>query len=188
MLSAICLSLSLLSGAALADQSSYGAPATGGSAYAAPATGYASPQTGYEQDYTGYTAPTAPEPQGEGLDIFGKIEELLPLFVAVLAAIILAQILAPLLGGLLGLFVAILPGALTPKAIIINLILGFFGLQLCTTASPPVAFPGGRSMADTFSEQARNFGFDLTDDQTNIIADFASQALDAIRSHYSSEI
>merc|ERR1712203_771730 len=99
---------------------------------------------GYEQDYTGYTAPTAPEPQGEGLDIFGKIEELLPLFVAVLAAIILAQILAPLLGGLLGLLVAILPGALTP----------------------PVAFPGGRSMADTFSEQARNFGFDLTDDQT----------------------
>lgn len=195
MFSTICLSLALMSGAALCDQSSYGAPATGGSAYAAPATGYApapatgyAPASGYETEYTGYDAPTAPAPLGDGgIDIFGKLEELLPLFVAVLAAIILAQVLAPLLGGLLGLIVAILPGALQPKAIIINLILGFFNLQLCTTATTPVAFPGRAFTQRSFSEQASGWGLDLSDDQMNIMSNFASEAFEAVKSHYSVE-
>lgn len=172
--------LLVCTGVAMADQSavsSYGAP-TGPSSYAAPATGYETGGSSY--DYSGYPAPD------DGFDIGAKLEELLPLFVAVLAAIILAQILAPVLGSILALIVAILPGALTPKAIIINLILSVFNLQLCTTATPPVAFPAARSLAREFSGYASSYGLNLSDDQTTILSDFFTDALDSLRSHFSS--
>jgi len=177
----ICLLL-VCAGVAIGDQSaasSYGAPPTGGSAYAAPATGYESGGSSYN-DYgtTGYQAAD----EG-GIDILSKVEELLPLFVAVLAAIILAQLLAPLLSTLLTIIVAILPGALTPKAIIINLILNVFGLQLCTTATTPVPFPGtGRTLAREF---ASGFGLNLSEDEVNILTQFVQEGLHSVKSHFS---
>merc|ERR1719206_705992 len=74
-----------------------------------------------------------PAQEDGGLDIGGKLEELLPLFIAVFAAIILAQLLAPLLLQLLTLVVGILPMALSIKAPIINALLAPFQLQLCNT-------------------------------------------------------
>merc|ERR1712131_162079 len=101
-----------------ASSGGYSAPATG---YGAP-TGYAAPDDSYGYDQYSY-APVA-EDEGFGL---GKLEELLPLFLIVLAAIILGQLLSPLLAQLAG----ILPLALGIKAPIVNAILAPFGLSLC---------------------------------------------------------
>jgi hypothetical protein len=182
-------------GVAMSDQSasSYGAPADTG--YAAPAatgydapaaTGYAAPATGYETGYetTGYQA-TGTAVAGDE-DIVGKLMELLPLFLAVFAAILLAQLLTPLLGGLLAIIVAILPGALVPKAVLLNVILGVFGVQLCTTALAP--FPGGRGFeeaARSFSETASGYGIDLSPDQIDIVLNFVQKGISAATSQFS---
>jgi len=109
-------------------------------AYAPPSTGYGEPSTSYDYGYDqgGYVAT-----QDDGLDL-GKLTDLIPIFVVVFAAIILAQLIAPLFTSLFTLIVAIIPGTLSFKAPIINALLNTFNLQLCTTADPPVAFPGSR--------------------------------------------
>merc|ERR1711981_449949 len=100
----------------------------------------------YEQPYDSYEADAV-----DGGDLFdlSKILELLPLFLAVFAAIIVAQLFAPLLGVLFNAKVGLLGGVLGPlggiKINAINAILNPFGLQLCTTATPPVAFTGRSS-------------------------------------------
>jgi len=107
-------------------------------AYAPPSTGYGEPSTSYDYGYDqgGYVAT-----QDDGLDL-GKLTDLIPIFVVVFAAIILAQLIAPLFTSLFTLIVAIIPGTLSFKAPIINALLNTFNLQLCTTATPPVAFTG----------------------------------------------
>jgi len=140
-------------GAVLADQSGYSAPASSG--YAAPqyaaATGGGS---GYAAAAaTGYDAPAYDYSyqQDEGGFDLSKLEELLPLFLAVLGAIILAKLLAPLLMQLFVLITALLPMAINLKAPIINAILLPFGLTLCNPDGPTV-FPAatGRSLGEAF--------------------------------------
>jgi len=184
-------------GVAMSDQSasSYGAPADTG--YAAPAatgydapaaTGYAAPATGYETGGSSYgaTGYEATAVEDGGKDIVATLLELLPLFLAVFAAILLAQLLTPLLGGLLAIIVAILPGALVPKAVLLNVILGVFGVQLCTTALAP--FPGGRGFeeaARSFSETASGYGIDLSPDQIDIVLNFVQKGISAATSQFS---
>merc|ERR1712020_117971 len=138
-----------------APSGGYGAPSAGG--YDAPTGGY-DPQAGYgDYDQGGY------ELADEGGDDIGaKLGELIPLFLVVFAAIILAQLLAPLLLGLLGAVVGILPMALSIKAPIVNLILNPFGLQLCTTAAVPVAFPRSIDTSRSLKEAVTSFGFDVS--------------------------
>ena len=157
----------------------YGAPSGGG--YDAP-TGYDAPQAGYgDYDQGGY------ELADEGGDDIGaKLGELIPLFLVVFAAIILAQLLAPLLLSLLGIVVGILPMALSIKAPIVNLILNPFGLQLCTTAAVPVAFPRSIDTSRSLKEAVTSFGFDVSEDKINIVADFVNQAMESFSSKFDS--
>lgn len=173
--------MALFAGVVISDggaQSSYGAPAqagygapTGGSAYAPSATGQA-----YESyDYGSY----APAQEDGGLDIGSKLEELLPLFIAVFAAIILAQLLAPLLIQLLTLVVGILPMALSIKAPIINALLSTFQLQLCNIDGTPFA---ARSFS---SDSVRSFlPESLSEDKVNILTKFAQDAISSLTSQY----
>merc|ERR1712079_343916 len=171
------LIVTLLAGCVLSDggaRSGYGAPSSG---YGAPSgsSGYAVPQDSYESyDYSNY----APAQEDGGLDIGGKLEELLPLFIAVFAAIILAQLLAPLLLQLLTLVVGILPMALSIKAPIINALLAPFSLQLCNLDGTP--FP--RSFD---SETFRSFMPEgISEDKLNIITKFAEEAIASLTSQY----
>merc|ERR1712203_477755 len=158
----------VLAASALADDSSaYAAPQGG---YAAPAaayapaapTGYGAPDSGYGAPAAEYAAESYEEPSsyyGEpaeadagGFDLdLSKILELLPLFLAVFAAIIVAQLFAPLLG----------------------VLFNPFGLQLCTTATPPVAFTG-RSSAS---------GFSLNKDMVDTAANLLYEAVSKYQSH-----
>merc|ERR1712128_146080 len=169
-MSRTALLVALLAGIVISDggaQSGYGAP-SGGSAYAAPQEAYES------YDYSNY----APAQEDGGLDIGAKLEELLPLFIAVFAAIILAQLLAPLLLQLLTLVVGILPMALSIKAPIINALLAPFQLQLCNIDG--TAFP--RSFS---SETVRSFLPEgISEDKINILTKFAEDALESISSKY----
>eukprot|EP00090_Calanus_glacialis_P012829 TRINITY_DN2145_c0_g1_i1.p1 TRINITY_DN2145_c0_g1~~TRINITY_DN2145_c0_g1_i1.p1 ORF type:complete len:184 (-),score=39.13 TRINITY_DN2145_c0_g1_i1:975-1526(-) len=174
-MSRTALLLALFAGIVMSDgaaQSGYGAPQSG---YGAPSGGsaYAAPQEAYEYpDYGTY----APAQEDGGLDIGAKLEELLPLFIAVFAAIILAQLLAPLLLQLLTLVVGILPMALSIKAPIINALLAPFSLQLCNTDG--TAFP--RSFS---SESFRSFLPEgISEDKLNIMTKFASEALERFTS------
>jgi len=99
-----------------------------------------------------------------------------------MGAIILAQLLAPLLLSLLGIVVGILPMALSIKAPIVNLILNPFGLQLCTTAAVPVAFPRSIDTSRSLKEAVTSFGFDVSEDKINIVADFVNQAMESFSS------
>merc|ERR1712002_1280283 len=166
------LLLALLAGIVISDggaqSSGYGAPSGG--------SGYAVPQDSYESyDYSNY----APAQEDGGLDIGGKLEELLPLFIAVFAAIILAQLLSPLLLQLLTLVVGILPMALSIKAPIINALLAPFSLQLCNTDGTPFT---GRSFS---SESVRAFLPEgISDDKINILTKFAQEAFESFTSTY----
>merc|ERR1711981_251806 len=168
------LLLALLAGIVISDggaqSSGYGAPQSG---YGAPSggSGYAVPQDSYESyDYSNY----APAQEDGGLDIGAKLEELLPLFIAVFAAIILAQLLAPLLIQLLTLVVGILP-----MALIINALLSTFGLQLCNTDGTPFT---GRAFS---SESVRAFLPEgISDDKINILTKFAQEAFESFTSTY----
>merc|ERR1711936_288378 len=148
---------------------SYGAPDAG---YGAPAAEYTSDS--YEQPYDSYEA--AADDGGDLFDL-SKILELLPLFLAVFAAIIVAQLFAPLLGVLFNAKVGLLGGVLGPlggiKIGAINAILNPFGLQLCTTATPPVAFTG-RSSAS---------GFSLNKDMVDTAANLLYEAVSKYQSH-----
>merc|ERR1712184_137760 len=139
---AACVSLCVLQVYGDGAQAQYGVPDTGyDSSYAAPTgTGYSAPSASYDYGYDQGGYGTAQE---EGLDL-SKLTDLIPVFVVVFAAIILAQLIAPLFTSLFTLIVAIIPGTLSFKAPIINALLNTFNLQLCTTADPPVAFPGSR--------------------------------------------
>merc|ERR1712158_136332 len=130
----------------------YGAPSGGG--YDAP-TGYDAPQAGYgDYDQGGY------ELADEGGDDIGaKLGELIPLIL-----------------------VGILPMALSIKAPIVNLILNPFGLQLCTTAAVPVAFPRSIDTSRSLKEAVTSFGFDVSEDKINIVADFVNQAMESFSS------
>merc|ERR1711935_678519 len=171
-MSRTALLVALLAGIVISDggaQSGYGAPQSG---YGAPSGGsaYAAPQEAYESyDYSNY----APAQEDGGLDIGAKLEELLPLFIAVFAAIILAQLLAPLLLQLLTLVVGILP-----MALIINALLAPFQLQLCNIDG--TAFP--RSFS---SETVRSFLPEgISEDKINILTKFAEDALESISSKH----
>jgi len=176
------LLVTLLAGVVISDggaQSGYGAPSQSGYGAPSAAAGYSSPSAGgqaYESyDYGQY----APAQDDGGLDIGSKLEELLPLFIAVFAAIILAQLLAPLLLQLLTLVVGILPMALTIKAPIINALLSPFALQLCNIDGTPFA---GRSLT---SDSVRSFvpeGF--SEDKLNILTKFAQDAIASFASQY----
>jgi len=127
-----------------APQTGYGAPSDG---YGPPADVYGAPDTGYTApEYGGATGPSYTA-TGSGGDLFdlAKLEELAPLFLAVFAAIILANLLGPLFTALLGLKAGLVTPLLGPigdaKGSLVNIILGFFGLQLCDAALN--AFPAG---------------------------------------------
>lgn len=167
-------------GLSLAEQ---GYSAYDQNAYArdSPSSGYGAPTGGY--DAPAQTYDYAPAVEDSGLDL-GKLGELLPLFLAVFAAIILAQILGPLLLQLLALLVGVLPLALSIKAPLVNAILAPFNLVLAefpaggtAAAGPLTVFPaGGRSFADGLS----GFGLNLSEDQLNILSDFATKSISAL--------
>merc|ERR1711902_23855 len=168
----------VLAASALADDSSayaaptgYGAPDSG---YGAPAAEYAAES--YEEPSSYYGEPAEADAGGFDLDL-SKILELLPLFLAVFAAIIVAQLFAPLLGVLFNAKVGLLGGVLGPlggiKGGLINIVLNPFGLQLCTTATPPVAFTG-RSSAS---------GFSLNKDMVDTAANLLYEAVSKYQSH-----
>merc|ERR1711884_630212 len=119
--------------------SGYDAPSTGydSNSYAAPtATGYSAPSASY--DYGGYDqGGYAATQEDGGLDL-SKLTSLIPIFVVVFAAIILAQLIAPLFTQLLSLILMVIPGALSFKAPIINVLLNPLGLQLCDLQNPPM--------------------------------------------------
>jgi len=150
-----------------AASSGYSAPASG---YGAP-TGYAAPDDSYGYDQYSY----APAVEDEGFGL-GKLEELLPLFLIVLAAIILGQLLSPLLAQLAVLLVGILPLALNIKAPIVNAILAPFGLTLCDITDPavPVAVTGRG-----FSE---DFGF--SEESGRMMGDAIATFVEAFKSQY----
>lgn len=133
--------------------SGYGAPAPQASGYGAPEAAYGAPATGGGSGYgapaTGYGPPEETSGSGDLLDL-GKLEELAPLFLAVFAAIILANILGPLVGTLFGLKAGLVAPILGPigdaKGSLVNLILGVFGLQLCT--ADLAAFPAKKRSFD----------------------------------------
>merc|ERR1711973_395244 len=154
MIAKCCVALLLLASVVLCDQSGYSAPASSG--YAAPqyATGGGS---GYDAPDSGYGAPTYDYSSGYqqdegGLDL-SKLEELLPLFVAVLGAIILAKLLAPFLVQLFALIVGLLPMGINLKAPIINAILLPFGLTLCDPTGPTVFPAAGRGFGESLARQ-----------------------------------
>lgn len=174
-----CAVLIVLAAAATADNaassygapavnSGYGAPAGGGnSGYAAP-TGYAAPDDSYSYD-TGYQSYTAPAEADSGFGL-GKLEELLPLFLIVLAAIILGQLFSPLLSQLMVILVGILPLALDIKAPIVNAILSPFGLTLCDITNPaaPTVVPAGRAFTE----------WGLSEESGKILADTIATVLE----------
>merc|ERR1719166_809247 len=141
---------------------------------AASSGGYAAPDDSYGYDQYSY-APVA-EDEGFGL---GKLEELLPLFLIVLAAIILGQLLSPLLAQLAVILVGILPLALGIKAPIVNAILAPFGLSLCDITAgvnAPVAVPAaGRAFGEDFG---------LSEETGQIVADTLATVIETFKSQY----
>lgn len=130
------------------SQSGYGAPSgTGGGSYAAPAVSYSTgsgPSAGGYDDYGGSSYGAPATGTGEEGGVGFSLEEIIPLFLVVLAAVILAGLLGPLFSQFLMLLVALAPAALNVKAPIVNAILAPFNLILCQTdpANPPVAVTG----------------------------------------------
>jgi hypothetical protein len=173
----LCLATLCLADGGGSTQTGYGSPSgygapTGSSGYDAQVGyDYEQPQQGYETSAT-----------DGGDDIGAKIGELIPLFIAVFAAIILAQLLSPLLLQLLGLLVGILPMALSIKAPIINVILNTFGLQLCTTATPPVPFTRRSFTSRSLKDAVSSFGFDIPEAKLNIMAELVENALSSFNS------
>ena len=182
MLGKICLVLPLLLASVLCDSSSYNAPEP--QYAAAPSAGYAAPDAGYGAPSGGYDEPSYSS--GGGYEDYGyeddskfdlsKLEELLPLFLAVIVAIIAAQLLSPLLSQLLVLVVGILPMALNIKAPIINMLLGPFNLALCTPVAggTPTLFPAtsGRSLAEDFG---------VSEDMMQIISDAYATLVNSLK-------
>jgi len=137
-----------------APDSGYGAPTSTGGGYDAPSYGGGG---GYDDYSVGY--------EEESKFDLSKLEELLPLFLAIIVAIIAAQLLSPLLSQLMVLLVGILPMALNIKAPIINMLLAPFDLGLCTpvVGGVPTLFP---ATARSFAESAG-----ITEDMAQIVSD-----------------
>jgi len=185
MLALVCLVLSAVVGGdsqaqyGVAD-SGYDAPSTGydSNSYAAPtATGYSAPSASY--DYGGYDqGGYAATQEDGGLDL-SKLTSLIPIFVVVFAAIILAQLIAPLFTQLLSLILMVIPGALSFKAPIINVLLNPLGLQLCDLNDPPMAFPaaGKRSFEGISRAFDTNKFFDA--EQFDTLVSFVDEAVSA---------
>merc|ERR1719295_1426305 len=142
------------------------------SGYSGPATGCAAPDDSYGYDQYSY----APAVEDEGFGL-GKLEELLPLFLIVLAAIILGQLLSPLLAQLAVVLVGILPLALGIKAPIVNAILAPFGLQLCDITN---------GVAAPMNVQGRSFGedFGFSEETGRMMADTLATLIENVKSQY----
>jgi hypothetical protein len=163
------------------SSSGYGAP---------PATGYGAPPSSGYGEPTGYADSYAVADEGGDFDIGATLSELLPIFLAVFAAIILASLLAPLLVQLLALLVGLLPMALGIKAPIVNALLAPFNLVLAefpaggdAATGPLTVFDGMKRSFDGRS-LANGFGLDLSDDQIDILSNFATKALGALSEKY----
>merc|ERR1712036_15186 len=146
-------------GGGSAPQAGYGTPDAG---YGTPDVSYGGDtQVSYDYEQQSYEASTG------GDDLFAKLGELLPLFIAVFAAIILAQLITQPLIHLLGLLVMLIPGSLALKAPLLNFLLGLFNLQLCQVAAD-----------GTLS----SFGWEISADKIEIIHGFVENALHALNS------
>merc|ERR1712240_59626 len=153
-------------GGGSAPQSGYGTPDAG---YGTPDVSYGGvTQVSYDYDQQSYEATAG------GDDLFAKLGELLPLFIAVFAAIILAQLITQPLIHLLGLLVMLIPGSLALKAPLLNMLLGLFNLQLCQVAADGTLTAFGMRQFDgrALSDAASSFGFDISADKIEIIHGF----------------
>merc|ERR1712240_428516 len=153
-------------GGGSAPQSGYGTPDAG---YGTPDVSYGGDtQVSYDYDQQSYEATAG------GDDLFAKLGELLPLFIAVFAAIILAQLITQPLIHLLGLLVMLIPGSLALKAPLLNMLLGLFNLQLCQVAADGTLTAFGMRQFDgrALSDAASSFGFDISADKIEIIHGF----------------
>ena len=158
-----------------APDAGYGAP-TGGASYAAPSTGYdaAAPAYDYAQPAGGYAAPAA---AAGGFDISNLSSLIIPILVAIgliIAAIIIGGALLSFLSS--GTTVSL--AGLAPLA---NALLNPLGLSLCTVG-PPVAIFNGAATGRMLSDMASGYGFDFSEDQMNVVADFAMTAFETIKS------
>jgi len=172
-------------GAHTSPASGYGAPDAG---YGAPDAGYGAPDAGYGPPATGYGGPSYTVDGGSGFgdfDLGSLISDVLPIALVVFAALILASLLTPLLTQLLALLVGVLPLALGIKAPIVNALLAPWNLVLAQfpagttaaaaeTAGTLTPFTGrafsGRALSDAL-------GFELSDDQLDILTNFVSKAI-----------
>merc|ERR1712240_660358 len=153
-------------GGGSAPQSGYGTPDAG---YGTPDVSYGGDtQVSYDYDQQSYEATAG------GDDLFAKLGELLPLFIAVFAAIILAQLITQPLIHLLGLLVMLIPGSLALKAPLLNFLLGLFNLQLCQVAADGTlsAFGGRQFDGRALSDAASSFGWEISADKIEIIHGF----------------
>merc|ERR1712240_726205 len=163
-------------GGGSAPQSGYGTPDAG---YGTPDVSYGGDtQVSYDYDQQSYEATAG------GDDLFAKLGELLPLFIAVFAAIILAQLITQPLVHLLGLLVMLIPGSLALKAPLLNMLLGLFNLQLFQVAADGTLTAFGMRQFDgtALSDAASSFGFDISADKIEIIHGFVENALHALNS------
>jgi len=184
-------------GGGSAPQAGYGTPDAG---YGTPDAGYGTPDAGYGTPDAGYGTPDVSyggdtqvsydyeqqsyEASTGGDDLFAKLGELLPLFIAVFAAIILAQLITQPLIHLLGLLVMLIPGSLALKAPLLNFLLGLFNLQLCQVAADGTlsAFGGKQFDGRALSDAASSFGWEISADKIEIIHGFVENALHALNS------
>jgi len=197
------MSIAVLIGASLADQSAYSgydqqAYARDGGAHTSPASGYGAPDAGYGAPDAGYGAPDAgygPPATGYGpsytvdagsgfggdFDLGSLISDVLPIALVVFAALILASLLSPLITQLMALLVGILPLALGIKVPIVNALLAPFNLVLAQFPAGSDAATGPLSVFAPRGFTARDlsdtFGFSLSDDQIDILTNFVSKAI-----------
>merc|ERR1711881_783594 len=163
-------------GGGSAPDAGYGTPDAG---YGTPDVSYGGDtQVSYDYEQQSYEASTG------GDDLFAKLGELLPLFIAVFAAIILAQLITQPLIHLLGLLVMLIPGSLALKAPLLNFLLGLFNLQLCQVAADGTlsAFGGKQFDGRALSDAASSFGWEISADKIEIIHGFVENALHALNS------
>jgi hypothetical protein len=166
-----------------APDAGYGAP-TGGASYAAPATGYDAAAPAY--DYAppaagGYAAPAAgyaAAPAPAGFDPSALLSFIIPILV-VIGLIIAAIIIG---GGILSLITSGTTLSLGGLAPLINALLNPLGLSLCTVT--PLAIFNGNQPGRMFTDLAAGYGFDVSEETMNVVADFATSAFEMAKSEY----
>jgi hypothetical protein len=167
-----------------APDAGYGAP-TGGASYAAPATGYDAAAPAY--DYAppaaaGYAAPAAgyaAAPAPAGFDPSALLSFIIPILV-VIGLIIAAIIIG---GGILSLITSGTTLSLGGLAPLINALLNPLGLSLCTT-TPLAIFNGNVGGGRMLTDLAAGYGFDVSEETMNVVADFATSAFEMAKSEY----